>query len=71
MEALYDDNTAPGGAAHGYAGPAARLGLPRSGPAGCPSVYSVVYGNVGILSLDANDLSQEIRPTSVTAQARS
>jgi Calcineurin-like phosphoesterase len=60
MEALYDDNTAPGGAAHGYAGHAARLDLPRTGPAGCPSVYSVVYGNVGILSLDANDLSQEI-----------
>ncbi len=60
MEALYDDNTAPGGATHGYAGHAARLDLPRTGPTGCPSVYSVVYGNVGILSLDANDLSQEI-----------
>jgi Calcineurin-like phosphoesterase len=60
MEALYDDNTAPGGAAHGYAGHAARLDLPRTGPTGCPSVYSVVYGNVGILSLDANDLSEEI-----------
>ena len=60
MEALYDDNRAPGGAAHGYAGHAARLDLPRTGPSGCPSVYSVVYGNVGILSLDANDLSTEI-----------
>ena len=60
MEALYDDNTAPGGAAHGYAGHAARLDLPRTGPSGCPSVYSVVYGNVAILSLDANDLSYEI-----------
>jgi hypothetical protein len=60
MEALYDDNRAPGGAAHGYAGHAARLDLPPTGPRGCPSVYSVVYGNVGILSLDANDLSQEI-----------
>jgi hypothetical protein len=60
MEALYDSNTAPGGAAHGYAGHAARLDLPRTGPSACPSVYSVVYGNVGILSLDANDLSAEI-----------
>jgi hypothetical protein len=60
MEALYDDNRAPGGATHGYAGHTARLDLPRTGPAGCPSVYSVVYGNVGVLSLDANDLSAEI-----------
>jgi Calcineurin-like phosphoesterase len=60
MEALYDDNRAPGGAAHGYAGHAARLDLPRTGPSSCPSVYSVVYGNVGVLSLDANDLSTEI-----------
>ncbi len=60
MEALYDDNKAPGGAAHGYAGHAARLDLPRNGPTACPSVYSVVYGNVAVLSLDANDLSHEI-----------
>ncbi|MFC4949591.1 metallophosphoesterase [Pseudonocardia sp. GCM10023141] len=60
MEALYDDNRAPGGATHGYAGHAARLDLPKTGPSPCPSVYSVVYGNVAILSLDANDLSQEI-----------
>ena len=60
MEALYDDNTAPGGATHGYAGHAARLDLPPTGPSGCPSVYSVIYGNVGVLSLDANDLSHEI-----------
>jgi Calcineurin-like phosphoesterase len=59
MEALYDNNVA-GGAAHGYAGHAARLDLPRTGPTGCPSVYSVVYGNIGVLSLDANDLSHEI-----------
>ncbi|ODU03685.1 MAG: hypothetical protein ABS81_13410 [Pseudonocardia sp. SCN 72-86] len=60
MEALYDDNRAPGGATHGYAGHAARLDLPKTGPSQCPSVYSVVYGNVGVLSLDANDLSTEI-----------
>ena len=70
MEALYDDNRAPGGAAHGYAGHAARLDLPRTGPAGCPSVYSVVYGNVGVLSLDANDLSAEIPTNAGYSQRR-
>jgi Calcineurin-like phosphoesterase len=60
MEALYDGNTAPGGASHGYGGHAKRLDLPKNGPSRCPSVYSVVYGNVAVLSLDANDLSQEI-----------
>jgi hypothetical protein len=57
MEALYDDNTAPGGANHGYGGHLARLDLPKSGPSRCPSVYSFTYSNVGVLSLDANDLS--------------
>jgi hypothetical protein len=61
MEALYDDNHAPGGATHGYGGHLARLDLPRTGPAQCPSVYTFRYGNVGVLSLDANDLSTEIR----------
>jgi hypothetical protein len=59
MEALYDDNTAHG-ARHGYGGHAARLDLPRTGPSACPSVYSMRYGNVGIISVDANDLSWEI-----------
>ncbi len=49
------------GGAHGYAGHAARLDLPRNGPPGCPSVYSFVYANVGVVSLDANELSAEIR----------
>lgn len=61
MEALYDDTKAPGGANHGYGGHLARLDLPRTGPSGCPSVYSFRYSNVGVLSLDANDLSTEIR----------
>jgi hypothetical protein len=59
MEALYDSNTA-GGASHGYAGHAARLDLPTTGPSRCPSVYSITYSNVAVISLDANDLSQEI-----------
>jgi len=49
------------GSSHGYAGHAARLDLPRNGPSGCPSVYSFTYANVGVVSLDANDLSHEIR----------
>ena len=59
MEALYDDNQA-GGASHGYGGHAARLDLPRNGPSACPSVYTFRHGTVGVISLDANDLSTEI-----------
>ncbi|WP_083828563.1 metallophosphoesterase [Candidatus Protofrankia datiscae] len=53
MEALYSP--------HGYGGHHARLDLPDGGPKGCPSVYSFVHGNVAVLSLDANDVSFEIR----------
>ncbi len=45
---------------HGYGGHLARLDFPDNGPAPCPSVYSFVYGNVAVLSLDANDVSYEI-----------
>lgn len=45
---------------HGYGGHLARLDFPGNGPAGCPSAYSFVYGNVAVLSLDANDVSYEI-----------
>ncbi len=34
---------------------------PRRGPSNCPSVYSFRYGNAGIISLDANELSWEIQ----------
>ncbi|MBJ7340962.1 metallophosphoesterase [Mycolicibacterium sp.] len=46
---------------HGYGGHLARLDFPGNGPTGCPSVYSFTYGNVAVLSLDANDVSYEIR----------
>ena len=52
MEAAYPE--------HGYGGHLARLDFPGNGPAGCPSVYSFTYGNVAVLSLDANDVSYEI-----------
>jgi Calcineurin-like phosphoesterase len=45
----------------GYGGHAARLDLPKNGPSKCPSVYSFVYSNVAIVSIDANDLSYEIQ----------
>jgi hypothetical protein len=45
----------------GYGGLVKRLDLPTSGPSGCPSVYSFTYGNVGIISLDANELSWEFQ----------
>ena len=45
---------------HGYGGHLARLDFAGNGPAPCPSVYSFVYGNVAVLSLDANDVSYEI-----------
>jgi hypothetical protein len=57
MEAVYDD----GDSGHGYGGHAARLDLPRTGPSGCPSVYAFTHGCVGVVSVDANELSTEIR----------
>jgi hypothetical protein len=45
---------------HGYGGHLARLDFPTNGPKACPSVYSFTYGNVAVLSLDANDVSFEI-----------
>jgi hypothetical protein len=52
MEALYSPN--------GYGGQEARWDFPGNGPKECPSVYSFIYGNVAFISLDANDVSNEI-----------
>ncbi|MFJ2603583.1 purple acid phosphatase family protein [Streptomyces sp. NPDC091279] len=54
MEAWY--------APHGYGGEEARWNLPDNGPdkKNLPGVYSFVYGNTAIISLDANDISFEI-----------
>ncbi|MGI5246020.1 purple acid phosphatase family protein [Dactylosporangium sp. CA-139066] len=52
MEALYSPN--------GYGGDIARFDFPGNGPQHCPSVYSYIYGNVAVVSLDANDVSYEI-----------
>ncbi|MFG3368666.1 purple acid phosphatase family protein [Streptomyces sp. NPDC090032] len=54
MEAWYSPN--------GYGGQSARWSLPDNGPDphNAPGVYSFVYGNVGVVALDANDVSYEI-----------
>jgi len=45
----------------GYGGHAKRTDLPKNGPSQCPSVYSLSYGTVGVISVDANELSWEIQ----------
>lgn len=54
MEAWYSPN--------GYGGQSARWSLPDNGfdPSSAPGVYSFTYGNVGVVALDANDVSYEI-----------
>ncbi|GAA1372738.1 purple acid phosphatase family protein [Streptomyces beijiangensis] len=54
MEAWYSPN--------GYGGQNARWTLPDNGPdpVNQPGVYSFVHGNVGVVALDANDVSYEI-----------
>ncbi|MGW3624119.1 purple acid phosphatase family protein [Streptomyces sp. NPDC000880] len=55
MEAWYSPN--------GYGGQNARWTLPDGGldPVKSPGVYAFTYGNVGVVALDANDVSTEIR----------
>ncbi|MER5428854.1 metallophosphoesterase family protein [Streptomyces sp. NPDC002588] len=55
MEAWYSPD--------GYGGQLARFSLPDNGfdPRTAPGVYSFRYGNVGVVALDANDVSYEIR----------
>ncbi len=52
MEALYSSN--------GYGGQLARWDFPDNGPVHAEGVYSFIYGNVGVISLDPNDVSFEI-----------
>ncbi|HEY0240464.1 MAG TPA: metallophosphoesterase family protein [Friedmanniella sp.] len=62
MEPLYSLTRELGDSpTHGYAGHLDRLDLPGNGPTGCPSVYEFVYGNVAVISVDANELSNEIQ----------
>lgn len=54
MESWYSPN--------GYGGNEARFTLPGNGfdATSAPGVYSFVHGNVGVVSVDANDVSYEI-----------
>ncbi|MGW0706850.1 purple acid phosphatase family protein [Streptomyces sp. NPDC002643] len=54
MEAWYSPD--------GYGGQLARWSLPDNGfaPESSPGVYAFTYGNVGVVALDANDVSYEI-----------
>jgi hypothetical protein len=62
MEPVYGGTEYLGGSpAHGYGGHVQRLDMPGNGPKGCPSVYRFVYGNVGVISVDANELSWELQ----------
>jgi hypothetical protein len=44
---------------HGYGGFESRFTMPANGPDGCPGTYSFVYGNVAVVSLDANEVTAE------------
>ncbi|GLY06738.1 metallophosphoesterase [Actinoplanes sp. NBRC 101535] len=52
IEPIYDT--------HGYGGLTQRLDFPGNGPSGCPSVYRFTHANMGVISIDANELSSEI-----------
>jgi 3',5'-cyclic AMP phosphodiesterase CpdA len=62
MEPLYGNTRFLGDSpTHGYGGLVERLDFPANGPKTCPSVYRFVYANVGMISIDANDLSAELQ----------
>ena len=52
MEALYSPD--------GYGGQRARWDFPDNGPEKAAGVYSFIYGNVGVVALDANDVCLEL-----------
>jgi hypothetical protein len=52
MEAFYSPD--------GYGGQRARWDFPDNGPAKATGAYSFLYGNVGVVALDSNDVSYEI-----------
>lgn len=62
MEPLYGNTKFLGDSpTHGYGGLVSRLDFPANGPKSCPSVYRFVYANVGVISVDANELSAELQ----------
>jgi hypothetical protein len=51
----------PGFGPLGYNGYLTRTSMPATGPSRAPTVYAFRYGNVGLVALDGNDASAEIR----------
>jgi hypothetical protein len=60
MVALGNHEMEPWYSPDGYGADVDRLDFPGNGPSVCPGTYSFTYGNVAIVSLDANDVSYEI-----------
>lgn len=52
IEALYSED--------GYGAQLARWDFPGGAPHNCPVTYSFIYGNVGVVVLDSNEVSNEI-----------
>lgn len=45
---------------HGYGGQLKRMSFIGNAPGSCPVSFSFLYGNVGFIALDANDVSYEL-----------
>lgn len=59
MPAVGNHEMEPGYGEHGYDGFHARFALPGNGVPGAPHTWSLRYGNVVVIGLDANDASYE------------
>jgi Calcineurin-like phosphoesterase/Purple acid Phosphatase, N-terminal domain len=60
MVSLGNHEMEPWYSPNGYGADVNRFDFPGNGPSVCPGTYSFTYGNVGIVSLDPNDVSYEI-----------
>jgi hypothetical protein len=60
MVALGNHEMEPWYSPNGYGGDVDRFDFPGNGPSACPGTYYFIYGNVAVVSLDANDVSYEI-----------
>jgi hypothetical protein len=61
MVAVGNHEIEPWYGAHGYGGQLARFAFPGDKPASCIVSSSFSYGNLGVVLLDANDVSHEIQ----------
>jgi hypothetical protein len=60
MVSLGNHEMEPWYSPNGYGADVNRFDFPGNGPSACPGTYVFTYGNVGIVSLDPNDVSYEI-----------